>query len=245
LGGIADELWREAVADSGLDEAQLHRFEAVRAVMEGAGAQWWAPGTPVHEPPVRLELSEDDAAAADSLPLIEKHRVATVPIEGLEPAVAEATIAAMLRHELEHARQWEAAGGPEAFMLMQLAWKVYMRKTGGTMHGGFLTQMPIEDDANAAASLFLRRVRPDVVDDLAQHDVYQTLVRAIVGPASPESLVVRMVGFLFQYRHVVQDLTAESGPISETTYIGFYARSGVEVWQALCDAVDAAEQSRS
>jgi hypothetical protein len=68
LRGIADELWREAVADSGLDEAELHRFEAVRAMMEGGGAQWWALGTSVHEPPVRLELSEEDAAAADSAP---------------------------------------------------------------------------------------------------------------------------------------------------------------------------------
>ena len=235
--GIADELWREAVADSGLDEAQLHRFEAVRAVMAGAGAQWWAPGTSVHEPPVRLELSEEDAAAADSAPLFEQHRVATVPIDGLEPAVVEAAIAAKLRHELEHARQWEMAG-PEPFMLMHLAWEVQRRKTGGTIHGSFLNQMPIEDDANAAASFFVRKVRADVVDDLARHDAYAPLVRAIVGPARPETLVVRMIGFLFHYRQIVQDMAGET-PVSEARYIGFFARSGVEVWQALCDAADA------
>jgi hypothetical protein len=242
VSAIAEELWREAVADSGLDEAQLHRFDAVRAVVEGFGAQWWAPGVSVHEPPVRLELSEDDAAAADRAPLFEKHRVATLPIEGLEGPLAEAALAAMLRHELEHARQWEAVGGPEAFKLLQLASEVYSRKTGGTMHGGFLTQLPIEDDANAAASVFVRKIRPDVAADLAQHDFYGPLARAIVAPPSPESLVVRMLGFLSQYRHMVKDLMGKGSPISEARYIGFLAPSGVKVWQALCDA-DAAERA--
>ena len=91
---------------------------------EGAGAQWWAPGESVRQPP--LELAEDDAAAAEAWPLIEKHRVATAPIEGLEPRVAEAVLAAKLRHELEHARQWEACG-PEPFFLMQLAIEVHRR----------------------------------------------------------------------------------------------------------------------
>ena len=81
----ADELWREDIVDSGLDSKELHRFDAVRAVVMGAGAQWWGPHTSVHEPPIRLGLSDEDAAAADSPPLLEQHRVATAPIEGQEP----------------------------------------------------------------------------------------------------------------------------------------------------------------
>lgn len=236
----AEELWSEAIADSGLDAAKLHRFDALRAVIEGAGAQWWAPEVSVHEPPVHLELTEDDAAAAARSPLLEKHRVATAPIENLEPRVAEAALAAKLRHELEHARQWEICG-PEPFMLMQLARQVHARKTGGTIYGTFLNQMPIEDDANAAASLFVRRLRADSVEDLSRHEAYAPLVRAALGAANPETLVVRMVGFLFHYRDIVRDL-AGGGALSESQYIGLYARSGVQAWQALGDAADTAEQ---
>lgn len=109
-GGIADEIWRETITDSGLDSSKVHRFDAARAVTVGAGAQWWAPRESVHEPPVNLELSAEDTAAADATPLVEKHRVATAPIEGLEARVAEAALAAKLRHELEHARQWRRVG---------------------------------------------------------------------------------------------------------------------------------------
>lgn len=235
----AEELWNEAIADSGLDLAKLHRFDAVRAVIEGAGAQWWAPEVSVHEPPVQLELAADDAAAADQPPLLQKHRIATAPIVDLEPPLAEAALAAKLRHELEHARQWEICG-PEAFMLMLLALEVHRRKTGRMIYGTFRNQMPIEDDANAAASLFVRRIRPDSVEDLRRHKAYGPLVRATIGPADPETLVVRMVGFLFHYRDIVREL-AGGGAVSESQYIGCFARDGVRAWQALCDAADAAE----
>jgi hypothetical protein len=178
-----------------------------------------APEVSVHEPPVQLELTEDDAAAADRPPLLEKHRVATAPIKNLEPPVADAAFAAKLRHELERARQWDVCG-PEPFMLMQLAREVHRRKTGGTTYATFLNQMPIDDDANTAASLFVRRIRPDPVEDLRRHEAYAPLVRATLGPANPETLVVRRVGFLFHYRDIVRDL-AGGGAISESQYIGF------------------------
>jgi hypothetical protein len=207
-------------------------------VIEGAGAQWWAPDVSVHEPPVLLELTEADAAAADRPPLLEKHRVATAPIENLGPPFGRGRVRGEAPTRLEHARQWEACG-PEPFMLMQLALEVHRRKTGGTIFGTFRNQMPIEDDANAAASLFVRKIRPDSVDDLRQNAAYGPLVRSALGPASPETLVVRMVGFLFHYRDTIRDM---AGAISEATYISLFARSGEAAWKALCDAADAAEQ---
>ena len=230
----SDEVWRAAVADSGVDSSRLHRLEAVHSTEEGAGAQWWAPGESVRQPP--LELSEEDAAAADAWPLIEKHRVATAAI-GLEPRLAEAALAAKLRHELEHARQWDACGG-EPFFLMQVAREAHRRKTGGTVYGAFVNQMPIEDDANAAASLFVRRHWADCVDELRQHKDYGPLARSVLGPASPETLVVRMVGFLFHYRDILRDL---AGGTPVAMYISFDAPNGAVAWQALCDAADAAE----
>jgi hypothetical protein len=112
-----EDLWRAPVADSGVDPARVHRFNAVRSEWEGHGAQWWAPGHSVREPPLQLE--EEDAAAADAQPPFEKHRVATRPIEGLEPRAAECALAAKLRHELEQARQWDACG-PDVFGLRPL-----------------------------------------------------------------------------------------------------------------------------
>src|SRR4029450_13614256 len=51
---VLQELWREAISDSGLDASKLQHFDAVRVVRGGAGGQWWAPGTSVLEPPVEL-----------------------------------------------------------------------------------------------------------------------------------------------------------------------------------------------
>jgi hypothetical protein len=234
------DAWTSSGARRSLTAAssQAHStVDAVRAVTPGAGAQWWAPRESVHEPPVALELSAEDAAAADAMPLVEKHRVATAPIEGLEPRVAEAALAAKLRHELEHARQWEACG-PEPFFLMQLALEVHRRKTGGTIYGAFRNQMPIEDDANAAASLFVRKRWPDCLEEIRQDKNYGTLARAVLGPGTPETLVARMVGFLFHYRDILRDM-AGGTPIP--AYIGFDAPNGAAAWQALCAAADAAK----
>jgi hypothetical protein len=234
---VLQELWREAISDSGLDASKLQHFDAVRVVRGGAGAQWWAPGTSVLEPPVELELAVEDAASADAPPLFEKHRVATAPIGGLEPPAMEAVLAAKLRHELEHACQWDV-WGREPFDLMKLVLEVHRRKMGGTIYGTFRNQMPIEDDANAAASVFVRRVRPDSVEDLKYHDAYGPLFRSVVKPPNPQTLVSRMIGFLFQHRDEVQALAADAG-VPEADYIGFFSNSGAQVWLALCDAADA------
>jgi hypothetical protein len=58
---------------------------------------------------------------------------------------------------------------------------------------------------------------------------------------TPETLVARMVGFLFHYRDILRDM-AGGTPIA--TYIGFDAPNGAAVWQALADTADAAKYGR-
>ena len=168
--------------------------------------------------------------------------MATAPIVGLERPAMEAVLAAKVRHELEHARQWDACG-EEPFNLMKLLRDVHKRKTGGMVYGAFLNQMPIEDDANAAGSLFVRKIRPASVEDVRRHEAYGPLARAVVAPLEPETLAVRMIAFLFQYRDGVQALAAEC-PLPEADYIRIFSNSGAVVWQALCDAADTSKHTR-
>jgi hypothetical protein len=232
---IAEQLWQAALDDSGLSAQDVHRFEA-EAREDGAGAQWWAPGLSIDVAAIqRLLLTESDARAANRPPLLGKHRIATAPIRGLSSDLVEAVFAAKIRHELEHARQWNACGD-EPFSLLHLANLVCARKTGGTVHGSFLSQLPIEDDANSAAAVFVRHIRPGSVERLVTNDVYGSLVRARVGPAPPETVVKRMTACLFHYRGILEDMAAENAGITVEDFLGMYSPNAVHTWTALCDA---------
>jgi hypothetical protein len=228
---VAQELWDAALEDSGIPPAEVHRFDALPPENEGAGAQWWAPGLSVDTATLTgLKLSKQDARDANRAPLIDKHRVAIAPILGLAADLTEAVFAGKARHELEHARQWNSCG-VEPFSLMNLAIQVCARKTGGSVHGSFLGQLPIEDDANSAAAVFVRHVRPSAVEELVRHGAYASLARAVIGPCPHESLVTRMTAFLFHYRPIIESMAAS---LPTERYLEMWAPSAVDTWTALC-----------
>jgi hypothetical protein len=92
--------------------------------------------------------------------------------------------------------------------------------------------MPIEDDANAAASLFTRRVRLEASRELSKHDKYGPLVRAKVGPEPFETLVSRMLGFLLQYRAALEDIAAEENKTLEGLLLERVSASAASKWKA-------------
>jgi hypothetical protein len=165
-----------------------------------------------------------------------KHRIAIASIVGRQPEIAEAAFAALVRHELEHARQWKACGD-EPFELCEVAFMVYARRKAGrtTLPRGFRNHLPVEDDANAAASVFVRCERPASVAGLLDDKNFGPLARAQTRPEPPETLLARMVEFLLKYRATLAAM-AETHP-GDDTIEGFLrmanAPNAARIWQSL------------
>ena len=116
---------------------------------------------------------------------------------GIDDPVARALLAAKIRHELEHAVQWNEYG-EGIFKLADLGDNVLRKKLGDTPKGaGYYQLKPTENDANAAASMYVRDRYPEHVASLLAMDEGLALVRSIVPPEPIHTLVVRSVAFLF------------------------------------------------
>jgi hypothetical protein len=111
------------------------------------------------------------------------------PVEG---------IAALLRHELEHAMQYDADVGQRLHRLYVLAVEVICERVGGLPGGGFLYQLiPVELDANAAAATYVRgrfgEARISML--LAADHPDSAAFRSLVPPPARETLADRMLHF--------------------------------------------------
>jgi hypothetical protein len=106
-------------------------------------------------------------------------------------------MAALIRHELEHARQRDAHG-QRLMELYNVAENVIAERVGGLAGGGFLYQViPIEMDANAAAAVLARECfGAERIDELLRAgDKDAAAFRSLVGPAPIETLPERMIRF--------------------------------------------------
>ncbi|HET8895294.1 MAG TPA: hypothetical protein VFM96_14475 [Gaiellaceae bacterium] len=106
-------------------------------------------------------------------------------------------VAALIRHELEHARQRDAHG-QRLMELYNIAENVISERVGGLPGGGFLYQViPVEMDANAAASSFIREhFSQERIDELLHAgDKDGSAFRSLVGPGPIEELPERMMHF--------------------------------------------------
>jgi hypothetical protein len=146
--------WAAALADAELDAADFCLI-VVDGPIAGTGrfAVWHEPGLARAETEF---LKGDDLVRANSDECLNRHLVAVWrDFELTDFGVAFP--AGRLRHELEHARQWNALG-VEPFELDELLGQVLLLKVENTQGAGYYyTFKPIEQDANAAASMFVRR----------------------------------------------------------------------------------------
>jgi hypothetical protein len=187
-----EELWLEALADADLnpDDALLYLLDGEKSSHGNAGRYLHRhlridPENEAPEiGPILDEANHDDC--------IDQHRIVVFTDRTIEG------IAALIRHELEHARQYEAQGQPLS-ELGGVAEQVIRERVGDLVGGGFLYQViPIEMDANAAAALFVRtHFGADRIDKLlAQNDKDGSGFRSLVGPPPIETLPERMIRFL-------------------------------------------------
>lgn len=200
-------LWQDALSDAGFDDADVHLVVCAGAAVPG--------------PPVGAAYNRGDeltgAADADGIVVtpkklseanasenISKYRVAILEDVDQTDPVQVAFLAGVMRHELEHCRQWKA--GSQASKLYALVDEVIDRVSDGDeeRRGELINLQPIENDANAASSSFLRRRHPSAIAALSEGDDH-FLADQTHPPGQPEDLVVRTVAFLHRFADVCND----------------------------------------
>jgi hypothetical protein len=182
-------------------------------------------------------VTEALAAEMNSPQHLNRHRViARRPLTS-DP-VSIAAFSGTLRHELEHARQWNACG-VSVFQLSELADWVLARKLRGLVGGNRFTNLkPVEQDANAASAVFLRARWPDEVTALLDDPNDGPLARSLTPPGSTATLVTRMVAFLYLYEDLCAALEA-TWAISFAQHLDRIAPGAGHLWRRLQSGVTA------
>jgi hypothetical protein len=190
-----------ALADAGYSQGQV-RFYALTelGVADHVGAAWFRPW---------MRIEDDDRqfrnavlrAEANSLDDRELHRV-IVPAHPTD----RVEFAALLRHELEHARQFDAVGVGVSDLQDFIENDVLCEVAGGLdgCAGGLINAVPTEIDCNAAAAIYIAgRFSPDELAHLRNGD-RRFLACSLIPPASHDTLIVRMIAFVYIYRAAVE-----------------------------------------
>jgi hypothetical protein len=196
-------------------------------------AMYFLPG-PDPDPPFAFTQTQLEEATSDEM--AERHRIIVhvdyeLP-ENLGPEATEAFLAAVLRHELEHARQAQAPGGRQALEVDQnLVDPVLSKKAGGIKGGArYYNMKPSELDANAAASVYVRSHFPEAVPALLETEIGEML-RSHTEPEDPGTLLRRTVCFLFQFKAIAETLSA---PLPASAHLRIYGGSEAEgLWKRL------------
>ncbi len=211
VGEIQPE-WEAALADAGFDvgRVRLYPFSG-RASETGFCAFYFVPGQEIYDSPEFPDKLGGQIENANRH--LDLHRIAAWVETDLP------VLGARLRHELEHARQYDEFG-EHLYALNDLITHVMTRKVGGLRGGGRLYNFnPIEVDANAAAARFAwerygeeearRRLEDGEEEDSA-------LFRSLTPPADIATLPKRLLCFLAQFPDLCEmESTACGRPFEE------------------------------
>ena len=197
--------WTCALSDAGMsrDRARLYVVDAA-ASLNLAYAMWYRPGHVVvrdHDFPEPLDIQ-----AANAPEDIDAHRIvvwrdATAPLVG-----------ATLRHELEHARQFDSLGAGLFDLYNVIRFGVFPHQAGGLpgCAGAYMPAIPAERDANAAAAMYLLEHHPDAAAEIRNGE-RRNLACSILPPEPHHTLPVRMVAFMALHPSACAALAAEEG----------------------------------
>ena len=203
----------EAIWIAACDDAGLNPDDCLLYVIDGHESEAGYGG--MHFQRV-LRIYESDHFGADINGLLEElnaeERIDATRILVWRDRTIEG-LAAMIRHELEHAVQNETHGS-RVEGLYHLAMKVLAIRVGGLAGGGLLyNTIPNELDANAAAAMFVRARYGDerVNTLLTARDEDSALFRSLVGPGPLESLPERLFGFFIAHRDLCKRFAEGAG----------------------------------
>lgn len=208
---VLEREWQAALAHAGLDAARVRRYdmEAVggSAGGSGAGAAWFPPGDDLRQGDNFPDASQlHEANAPENINL---HRI----VVRVDDDVA--VTAARMRHELEHARQYDALRR-SIFLLYDFLLRALAHRVGGLNDcaGHLINAIPSELDANAAASMHLRARHPDQIARICASE-HQVLACSLVGPEPFKTLPARMVAFAYIHRGRCEEATVTGMTLAE------------------------------
>ena len=197
-----DEAFTAACADAGIDRARVRIW-----FYDGDP---FTPGVPpsVHYRP-QYEIAEDEDpifdadghGLANSKECLGFHRIAVQA--GVDPAdrVAVAAVVGLIRHEVEHARQYDGSFGGELKSLDWIA-NVIAAHLDGPDGASHYRSKPVEASANAAAARFLEARHPEQRAELADG---KFALFAADGAVLPPKLVAQRTVQWIQQRESAAD----------------------------------------
>lgn len=206
---VVNEEIEFALADAALSNSSIFVHVHYRAYeREGKPSGHYGP-TQHADPNDELGLGVDDLAKLNDQKVLALDRI--VPYADYESKPEERWLfAGLLRHELEHARQWQKFG-EAAFRLSQQIDGIHYARFADPPEEKYLYRAkPDEQDANAAAASYLAARFPDA-PSLLHTDEWYPLVWSYTRPEPTTTLIARSVCFLFQYASLCEHVTAKDG----------------------------------
>ena len=225
-----DEEWNRAqdhARRDGLDTSNCHLFPFdFPAPPDSDRAKWLKPGTTLYVEP-DFPADDEMLMRVNSDAVLQGHRITIFKEKDRR------LLLGALRHELEHARQWQWYGEPGYRLrnfLLQACSIAAEAHRGGLIYNA----LPTEQDANAAASHLLRSVleKPEI-EELVHDDAGIALVRW-KGPREPiESLPIRMLSFARLHLNAVEECARVSGHKGITDFLAQEWPDLVGAWRGM------------
>lgn len=191
---------REALADADFAAEQVRFFRLSELGTSNIGAAWFRPYTDIEPDDPHFPGTDAQRREANSDESRKLHRIA-VPAEPDDRVL----FAALVRHELEHARQWEAQ--PVIFDLQGFIEDDVLPEIVGGLDGcggGLINTVPSEMDCNAAASVYITRRFGSAEIQPIRNGPKRFLACSLIGPPPPKTLPRRMIAFAYIHRAAVE-----------------------------------------
>lgn len=202
--------WQRASAHAGFDDSEVRLWLCTGYDLdkERPGAVYYKPHLSIDDdrfltPAQKHEAESDTYSGRHRVAIFEDFRLTDDDLgDTLIPVLG-----AMLRHELEHARQQEQCGNDVLDIDDQFLDHAVRIKAGGLPGGTELYNLkPMEQDANAASAMYLREHHAEHVDRILEGPSAQ-LARSNTPPETLDTLLARTVANLFQYRDICNGFT--------------------------------------
>jgi hypothetical protein len=219
-----------ALADARVAPERVRFYLLAELQTEGGhiGAAWFRPYMEIapNDPGFPDDDAQRDKANSDDNRALHPISVPAAPSD-------RATFAGLVRHELEHARQYEAGAGIgdlhdfiEYSVLPEVA-----RGLDGCA-GALINSIPDEIDCNAAASVYVTSRFSAAEVQAIRDGPRRYLMCSLIPPGSPNTLPARMVAFAFVYREAVERY-AERRNFSAAAILGAVHGKAPALWTRL------------
>jgi hypothetical protein len=220
--------WLAALSDAKIAADRTHLFPWPGEGPNAAAAMWYPPGRILQ---TDEQFPDPAQTALANTPAVRNlHRVSVWP-----DALSAAELAAVLRHELEHALQWDRLDLTST-RLYDLAKCLLTYKAGELdgCAGSLINTIPFEEDCNAAASAHVWARYPDEAKAMCRGD-RRHLACSRVGPQPFDTLPARTVAWMYAHSDLVTAYVADKN-VDFRSALDARAKGTGSLWAAIVDA---------